>query len=252
MKKLIYLTIAVILFSCSDEDNSLQSIEIDRDQITMHYDEDEQLGIIYNPLDADETPPVTWFSEDNNVVDVSSAGVAEGVRVGETRIMAQTEGGEFQDYCDIIIEPYSNLYAIPCVDLGCSMSDVKSFETRELVAEVEDGLLYEGDNSDVEGILYVFDSGKLQGASVLLEENDDIVDKLILYLQERYEYLGGDDEMFIFSVNPDVVAIITVTYEMGLMVTYMEDVRDKSAILGKQEPTAEQKILLNKIRERFK
>lgn len=228
MKNLLILLISTLAFySCEKE---LESIQLDKSEITIHYDENYQLNVSYSPTDVDIPPVFTWYAEDTKVAEVDQNGFVEGVKIGETDINVQTEDGKFQALCKVIIEPISNLYIEPVIEFGKSKSYVENIETRLIYGETTDALVYEGDNYKVKYVMYIFEFNRLTSSAVLLIDN--AMEEVGTFLSERHDYIGSEDGMLAFRVNANVVAVLTDHYELGLVVLYMEnsDMKSTSSI----------------------
>jgi len=232
MKNLLILLVSILAFySCEKE---LKSIQLGKSEITIHYDESYQLDVSYSPTDVDIPPVFTWYSEDTEVAEVDQNGFVEGVKIGETDINVQTEDAKFQAFCKVIIEPISNLYKEPILEFGQSRAYVKNNETRDLLLETDGGISYEGDNSKVRAIMYLFDYTGLNGVGVLLESNESVLHEALTYLNERYDLMIKIDAAIFFKVNEDVAAVLSVDNSLGLNVIYMEHSFNKSSSSLKQ------------------
>ncbi len=227
MKKIaLIITVSVIAcYSCKKE---LKSIQIDRDEITMNYDENKQLNVSYSPSDVEVPPIFNWESEDENIVTVSETGLVEGVRVGETNVFVRTDDAKFEDVCKVIIEPISNLYKEPVIEIGQSKSYVKSKETRAVSYEDSEALIYDGENTDVDYVIYMFELNKLTSSSVLLVDETSLIEEANTFLDERYDFVGALESVIFYRINSKVVAGLTYDVSLGLVIIYMENTDLKS------------------------
>jgi hypothetical protein len=216
----------IVLFAFNSCKKELKSIQLDRDEITMHYDESIQINVSYSPTDVDIPPVFTWFSENTKVAEVNQSGLVEGVKIGETNIQVQTEDAKFQAACKVIVEPKSNLYKEPIIEFGQTKSYVKSKETRLIDNEVSNSLLYKGENSKVRYVMYLFDYDMLESSAVMLVSN--VAEEVATFLIERYDIIGEIDNIYLFRVNSSVVVGITYDISLGLIVMYIEYESTKS------------------------
>jgi hypothetical protein len=226
MKKLVPFLI-VILFVFNSCKKELKSIQLDKNEITIHYDESYQLDVSYSPTDVDVPPVFTWFSENTEVAEVDQSGLVEGVKIGETNIKVQTEDAKFQAACKVIVEPISNLYKEPIIEFGQTKSYVKSKETRLIDYETSDGIAYKGENSKVRYVMYLFELDMLESSAVMLVST--ATEEVATFLKERYDLIGTIDDVFFFRINNTVVAGITYDISLGLVVIYMKDSSLKNA-----------------------
>lgn len=227
MKKTIFILFPVILIFNSCE-KKLKSVELDNEEITIHYNETYQLNASYSPTDIDNRPTFTWHSENTDVAKTDQKGLIEGVRIGETTITAQTEEPVFKASCKVIVEPISNMYAEPVLDFGENMSFVKDKETRTLVFEDAEGLVFEGENLKVLGIMYFFEYERLSFTAALFENSPSVIEELNTYLSERYEFLGVNEGIYFHEVGENIIAARSIDSELGLNVIYFEDTGKKA------------------------
>ena len=68
--------------------NSLISISLDRQTLTLPKDQIKTLTVIYNPEDTQEDKTVTWKSSDDTVATVDSTGLVTAIKDGQTTITA--------------------------------------------------------------------------------------------------------------------------------------------------------------------
>ncbi len=177
--------VVFILASCSDGDD--EKFSINKNKLTLHYEETEQLT-------ASES--AEWISENDFVAGVSSDGLVEGGHVGKTNIVAtSTAGGSA--VCEVEITPVYSTYIEPFLEFGASKETVKSKETRDLYKEESTSLIFEGENSLVRLVLYSFDdSGKLKDAGVVLSLA--CASEATKFLIERYLPIGENDGVYVF------------------------------------------------------
>ncbi|WP_372934830.1 Ig-like domain-containing protein [Mariniphaga sediminis] len=230
MKQLfVCLVIAIaLLSSCKKE---LKSISLSETEIFMHYEETHQLNVSYSPSDVDVPPVFSWSSDDSNIAEIDQNGNVEAIKVGETQVTVQTENGKFQASCNVIIEPISNLYEQPITEWGKSFNYVLENEKRTYIVETESAILYEGENSKVENVMYMFDYSGLNSVIVILKETEAVLDEASVYLEERFDLLTVLDSGIAYKVNNDVVAVLGYDNGLGLFVLYMENTLTKSSNL---------------------
>lgn len=223
MQKLMFLLLNVFLLSFGCKTDKLESIQLSQDKISMHYNESIQLDIIYSPADLDIPPLFNWYSEDTNIATVSSKGLVKGVKIGNTNITVQTADKLFRANCTVEIIPVSNLLWLPVVELGQSKAYVKSNESRVLLTEIETAIAYEGENSKIRMIMYIFEDGKLTSAYVLLQNSLEIVREIRIFLEERFDLLTISDGARIYKMNDEVIIVMMVDNAYGLTIFFMEN-----------------------------
>lgn len=114
---------------------------------------------------------------------------------------------------------------------GTTKANVKSNETRTLVYETITGLIYEDINLAVRNILYLFESGKLTSSVVYLANTTYNINEVVIFLFERYQYVGETSGMYIFinRKTNDVIGLTDDDY--GLQVIYIPPTGSSSNIL---------------------
>lgn len=158
-------------------------------------------------------------SLDTNIAYVSSSGLITGNRIGSTDIAATADGKTL--YCRVTVSPRSMLYREPLFEVASSCSDIKNYETRELVFENAQSLIYNGENSDVDGVIYLVGLS-YDGADVLLAYSSIIVDKTFEFLDERYLYLGEiSPDAFAYDVDEHRAVVFNYDVELGYNVMYL-------------------------------
>ena len=234
MKKTFLILVSVVFIFNSCE-KKLKSVELDNDEITIHYNETYQLNASYSPTDIDNRPTFTWHSENTNVAKTDQNGLIEGVRIGETKITVQTEEPVFKASCRVIVEPISNMYAEPVLDFGETISTVKGKETRILVYEDAEGLVYEGESLKVLGIMYFFEFARLAFTAALFENSPSVMEELKTYLAERYKFIIEDEGIYFYEVRENIIAARSIDSELGLNVIYFENTGKKALYMLKNQ-----------------
>ncbi|WP_373513376.1 hypothetical protein [Persicitalea sp.] len=124
------------------------------------------------------------------------------------------------DYA-VIVEPYSKMYAEPILKFGFTKDIIIIDEQRKKISEKDDSILYEGDNSKVRNVLYIFKDKKLSSIAVLLQNTSEVATESTTYLKERYSYLGPSNNVYYFEDKDRVSLGVTVDPTLGLTVLYL-------------------------------
>ena len=222
MKKpsLILLFSVFVFYSC---DKELKSIQLDKDKITMHYNETTQLNVSCSPSDVEVPITLDWSSENEGIASVDEQGLVAGVKIGETNVIVQTKDKKFESVCKVTIEPISALYKEPIIEFGKNKSYIKEKETRKISVEDSNSIIYEGENSDIEYILYNFESDRLISSSVRLVAKTSVKDEAEIYINERYYFVDKTHESSIYRVNSSVIADFMYEEDLYLVILYMEN-----------------------------
>lgn len=140
-------------------------------------------------------------------------------KVGKFQVTA-TKGGK-SITADVTIEPYQNFFKEPLMLFGKTKADIKTSETRELVKEVSKSLVYEGENSYVSKIFYLFDdNGVMTSAIAMFPTGYDSNDRVATFYKERYTVLGVENNIIALK-NLDKPIYMYMRYTTyGLNVVY--------------------------------
>jgi len=81
------IAIALVFPSCSEEEIKVESIALDRTELTVSLGDSERLIVVFTPLSATDKR-VSWRSDKSSVVTVSDAGLLTAQSLGEASITA--------------------------------------------------------------------------------------------------------------------------------------------------------------------
>lgn len=211
MKK-IFLLLAIMLpmvfTSCSDDDES--GLSLNKSNITLYSEDTEQ-------LEANDN--VDWLSESEFVASVDANGLVTGNHVGTTNIIASN--GSETSKCAIEVKPKFNTFTEPVLDFGVTKEVIKSRESRTILSETDNSLVYSGENDALNMIAYLFENGRLSvaGAAVSFAYTSELTN----FLLERYQVIGEENGLYVF-INNDLDncdMIVSLSVESNyLLVTY--------------------------------
>lgn len=184
MKKYLFLTLAIlsmaVTFTACSSDNDDNGFSISLSEATIK-------GVDNFMQITSSSPNVKWSSENPYVATVTSEGKIKSVHVGETYIVAQSNGKTKK--CKVTVTPQYFIYKEPITDFGKSKEEIiKALGTPSL--EEGDILSYVNDNQDIV-VNYIFKEGKLDNCIVLLKVTLNIIN-LVDFLKERYELVPRD------------------------------------------------------------
>ena len=205
MKKYLFLMLAVlsmaVTFTACSSDNDDNGFSISLSEATIK-GADNFVQI------TSSSPNVKWSSENPYVATISEDGKIKSVHVGETYIVAQSDGKTKK--CKVIVTPQYSIYAEPITDFGKSKEEIiKTLGTP--FSDKDNILSYVSDNQNIV-INYIFKEGKFDNCIVLLKTTLDIIN-LVDFLKERYELVPRD-----FNGNYAFINALT-TKEASMIVT---------------------------------
>ena len=190
MKKttIVMLFVAVLglsITSCSkDDDVPEPNVVLSTTNIMMYYEQTKKLT-------AENA--TSWRTENDFVATVDENGLVTGGHVGTTRIIASNRSSSAT--CNVTIQPRYNLYDSPILDWGASMSEIRNKETHEnmsMSSTTSLAYFYNKSTDNPVVVLYSFENGKLDYASVILKWNTFA--SAVNHLVERYQVVAVDHE----------------------------------------------------------
>lgn len=212
MKKLSILFLGICLAACSKDD----PMTISQSSVQLKYDGSYQFTV---KKGGDNVSGATWKSSNTNVGTVDSKGNFKARKIGKTDVTASTGDGSVK--ASIEIQPYSTLYTEPVLDFNQSKATVKTKEKRKLLQESTDGLIYEGENSKIEFVFYLFENNRLDGGGVVFEATSPVVKEATTFLKERYPNSSLDGSLIIFlDDNKKYEIILGVDDTLGPVALY--------------------------------
>ncbi|WP_316823536.1 Ig-like domain-containing protein [Pedobacter gandavensis] len=194
----------ISLSSCSKKEDPKPTYAINQTSVSINYDKEHQFTVKLGEKTADAAG-FTWTSSDPSVGTISGTGLFKGKKIGSTTIKAEGNGTVLT--AELTIKPYSTLFKEPIIEFGVSIATIKGKESRKLIEQASNGLLYEGENSKIKQIMYIFENSKLAGAAALFESTKPVVEEVVQFYSERYTYLGEDEDFFVFSDGKYLIGI---------------------------------------------
>lgn len=207
MKKYLFLMLAVlslaVTFTACSSDNDDNGFSISLSEATIK-GADNFVQI------TSSSPNVKWSSENPYVATISEDGKIKSVHIGETYIVAQSNGKTKK--CKVTVTPQYFIYKEPITDFGKSKEEIiKTLGTPFL--DKDNNLAYVNDNQDIV-VNYVFKEGKLDYCFVLLKATLNIIN-IADFLTERYELLPrdfGGKYAFINALTAKEATMLIITY----------------------------------------
>lgn len=228
MKAKFILLVAIAIFitnvftSCSKDDD--ESTKVVTKELSLK--SGETAKIVIEPTNNG----CTFTSENTFIASVSSTGEVKGLIVGETNIKVLNSSVGLNDLCKVKVSAQYQMYKEPYVNFGATQSQVKSNETRELLSELS-GMLYKGENSKIDFVLYTFENGKLMASAALIPYSSSNSDLLVNFLSERYMVTTTGKDIVFLNTNKTIGGSISAQYYGGTyyyMVIYFPYTPSKS------------------------
>lgn len=212
---------SLLFFACSEEENpGDEKITVSDSEISMDFDETYNIEATFN-RDGYAPGSLVWSSADEEVATVDNSGKVTAGLIGDTELTVKTADGKFSEKVTVEVLPTVTLYKEPVLKFGETKSYIKSNESRTFDSETDELMIFEGENSDVRGVLYLFENAKFANVGVLLKTDEATGEKAAHHVTQRYNFIGDEDNFYLFS-RGDVSLGITVDATLGLIVLYFQ------------------------------
>lgn len=192
---------------------------LNQKDISLHYNESFTFEVKKGNNVIDFST-LTTSSSDEFVGTINNQGVFEANTIGETTIKIMGDGVNLT--AKVTVTPIQNLFEEPVINFSFNKSQIKAAEKRLLRQEVATALAYVGENSNVEEVVYLFNTqGKLSGAGLMFPTSSVLVEKVAVYFAERYDPIGTLDDYYIFQKpNVDYAVGVGYTVDLGFHALY--------------------------------
>lgn len=226
MKKLLILLIIFfgMVTSCDSDNDPIMvtSINLTRDNLTLHYDETFNFTVLETPSNIPDSSYI-WRSSDPDVAEISHTGVLTAKKIGQTIISIETADGLFDDGCVVTVTPYSNLCAEPITQWGIGVKGIKDSEQRVLIDKNSWMVSFYGENANLSQVRYYFnnDEDQLSEAMLLFNASLSVLLEGVTFFTERYTPLLEMDGVFYFTDNENVVIGFYIDVEYGCRAVYL-------------------------------
>ena len=117
------------------------------------------------------------------------------------------------------VEP--QLFLEPVLDFNADSKSIKQKERRVLSEEKTDNLTFRSSNKFEKNVLYTFKNGKMFGAMVLLNLYSISAEALVDYMDEKYSFLGYENELAVWTKGDDILVGVSVQ-SYGLASMYIK------------------------------
>lgn len=129
------------------------------------------------------------FTSDNDyIAQVYASGLIMAKLVGETNISVTNAQKGFYGHCKVTVTPEYTMYKEPYLSFGKQKIDIKSFETRQVVAENDSTIFYTGENAFIDSLIYSFKNNLYSSCRCVIPGGQSNL--VVNYMTERYVYLG--------------------------------------------------------------
>lgn len=213
MKKIFFMwmlvfTAVVSFSSCSDDDSKVE-YSLSPSEMALDYGDEKQIEVLPS-LEGFE------FSSDNSrIASVDIVGKVYANVAGETYINVVNTNANFVGKCKVTVTPTYSMFIDPCLNFGCSRSEVESYETREFGAEEGTSIAYRGENNDILMVMYTFTNDKLKAATLIFPYSSRVLDNLSTHLKQRYVTQVTGEGTVLMSADKKIGGLLDHFYEGG-------------------------------------
>ena len=172
MKKILFLVASVlVIVGCSKSEDD--KLTLSNNNVTLYTEDTSEIT-------ASEKS--TWSSDDEFVATVASNGKITANHLGKTIITAKSDDGEAK--CEVTVKARYNTYTEPVFEFGANKSVIKSKESRTILMEKEESLLFKPETSSIQGVSYLFENDKMYSIGIFVELPSSL--EVTKFLIERY------------------------------------------------------------------
>jgi hypothetical protein len=222
IKTLALLYVGILVFSaCSKDEPQDDNIRLSEDSFEVKYGESHPLTAEFR-RDGYTPGQFTWSSSHPNIAAVDRNGVVTGERAGEAVITVQTPDQLFSSNSRTTVVPTNFLFMEPLTEFRQSRDYIRNNETRKLNREEEEFLVYDGEDKNIRLVAYYFNGPSYEEALVVLSTTEEIIEKTVDFLFQRYEFEFVYDEVYVFTNGKNYV-LLFLHPEYGLTLLYVED-----------------------------
>jgi hypothetical protein len=173
----------------------------------------------FNLVVSPDASGCVFRSGNDNIAEVYSSGLIEANLVGETSITVTNTDKGYYAFCKVTVTPEYTMYREPFLVFGRSKSDIKTYETRQIADENDSTILYTGENSSIDSILYSFENSAYTSSTCAVPSDQSTL--LLNYLVERYVYLGTLPNGLIARLTTDgTIYVVTQFYSPSKIYVY--------------------------------
>ncbi|PVH26986.1 Ig-like domain-containing protein [Sphingobacterium corticibacter] len=181
LKLSTYLFLCLSFFACSKDDPQPVPA-LSRTEAALKYDEDVQFRV-------PNFSNVTWSSSDEFVGTVDESGKFTAHHVGEAKITATVDGQTLT--ATVVVEPYVTGIVEPYLNFGGSVQSIMEYEKREYLEDISTVYTVFRGQGDLEKYVgYLTAQGIMVSANIEFIFNLNVIQNVMLFYKERYNYLG--------------------------------------------------------------
>lgn len=219
MRKILLLSLVTLMMvGCGNDDEA--KLTLDSGKISLYSDDTEKITA---------SEKVTWNSDNEFVATISKDGVVTGEHIGKAVITATSNNGEA--ICEIEVKAKYSTFTEPVLEFGASKSTIKSKEKRTLLTEDATSLSFKSDKSPVQGVIYLFENGKMKSVGVFVNLSSSR--ETTNFLLERYMPVATGTRNVVGIMLNNLPDLATMSVAIGVepeyaLVGYMPYSRNKT------------------------
>jgi hypothetical protein len=173
----------------------------------------------FNLVVSPDASGCIFKSGNDNIAEVYSSGLIEARLVGETSIIVTNTDKGYYAKCNVKVTPEYTMYTEPYLGFGNIKSDIKSYETRQIADENDSTILYTGENSSIDSLMYSFEKSAFTSSLCMIPSSQSNL--LVNYLSERYVYFGSLTVGLIARLTTDgKTYVVTQNYSSSRIYVY--------------------------------
>lgn len=209
-----------ILHSCKKSD---QNYQLNQTQVELKYDQTFQFTLTPNT----SFDKVNVRNTNNDVGQIDNKGLYSAHNLGTSMLTFIVDGQELK--ATVEVKPYETFFTEPKLLLRVNKAEIKKLESRTLINEDTNELIYAGENNMVDQIIYQFDPANqmLKNCVVKFSAQAPSDERMLTFFRERYESLGNVDNKTYIFVKNSVFIECNLVRENNLWTAYYSSIRLK-------------------------
>jgi hypothetical protein len=204
-----FLIIISSMAGCKKE----EALSLNTSEITLK--PNQTFNLVVSP----DATGCVFTSGNENIAEVYSSGLIEARLVGVTNILVTNTDKGYYATCKVTVSPEYTMYREPYLSFGNHKSDIKSYELRQIADENDSTILYTGENSSIDSLIYSFKNSAYTSSLCVIPSSQSNL--LSNYLVERYVYLGALPNGLVARLTTDgTTYVVTQFYSFSKIYVY--------------------------------
>jgi hypothetical protein len=176
MKTLMIFCFPLLLWACKFQ-NEIPDALIVSEKEFLEIDYGTSIQLNGNP------EQVSWTSSDESIASINEKGLLTANRSGEAII---SRSSPFTNVVNVSVRPTNYLYFEPLTNFSYSKEAIKRAETKTLLLEGKDELIYEQADDQIGLVIYSFKNDSYSTSTMIFHNLGQAKESVVDFLRQRY------------------------------------------------------------------